>query len=258
MNMEFKDNLLQYRKEKGLSQEDLAIRCNVSRQAVSKWENGTANPDMENLKALSECLQISIDKLLGNEAYHQDEKIIREIVYMPSGWNHEYTSRITLLGLPFVSINCGRGKDHNGKRRVAKGWIAVGNTAIGVISIGFLSAGILSFGFLSLGILFSFGLLALGMYALGTLAIGYTVFGVMAIGVYAVGALAIGFQMGIGAFAYGQEAVGVKAAGDIVFLVKNNDTCFLDTGVYEQIQTILETRSLPYLIRIILSMIPLC
>lgn len=38
--MNFNENLYRIRKEKGLSQEDLAILCNVSRQAISKWENG--------------------------------------------------------------------------------------------------------------------------------------------------------------------------------------------------------------------------
>ena len=50
--MEFKDNLYRIRKEKGMSQEELAALCDVSRQAISKWENGTANPDMENLKII--------------------------------------------------------------------------------------------------------------------------------------------------------------------------------------------------------------
>ena len=65
--MEFKDNLYRIRKEKGMSQEELAALCDVSRQAISKWENGTANPDMENLKTLSRSLRVSIDELLGNK-----------------------------------------------------------------------------------------------------------------------------------------------------------------------------------------------
>ena len=40
--MEFKDNLYRIRKEKGMSQEELAALCEVSRQAISKWENGAS------------------------------------------------------------------------------------------------------------------------------------------------------------------------------------------------------------------------
>ena len=54
--------LYSLRKEKGYSQEELANRCNVSRQAISKWENGTSLPDFENLKSLSKALQVSIDE----------------------------------------------------------------------------------------------------------------------------------------------------------------------------------------------------
>ena len=72
--MEFKDQLYKYRKEKGYSQEELAMLCHVSRQAISKWENGTANPDMENLKILSKALSVNIDTLLGNRTTKRNYK----------------------------------------------------------------------------------------------------------------------------------------------------------------------------------------
>ena len=45
--MMFNDNLNQYRKQKGLSQEELAFRLGVSRQSVSKWESGQSTPELE-------------------------------------------------------------------------------------------------------------------------------------------------------------------------------------------------------------------
>lgn len=62
--MEFKDKLYRLRKQKGLSQEELANRLNVSRQTVSKWEVGDSTPDMEKLIALSDLFEISLDELV--------------------------------------------------------------------------------------------------------------------------------------------------------------------------------------------------
>lgn len=52
------------RKRCGLTQEQLAQRLNVSRQAVSKWENGTAEPSTANLLTLAEVFGITVDNLL--------------------------------------------------------------------------------------------------------------------------------------------------------------------------------------------------
>lgn len=62
--MEFNNRLYQLRKQKGLSQEELASRLNVSRQTVSKWEVGDSTPDMEKLIAMSDLFGVSLDKLV--------------------------------------------------------------------------------------------------------------------------------------------------------------------------------------------------
>lgn len=56
------------RRKSGLSQEQLAEKIGVSRQAVSKWEGGQSAPELDKLKALSECFQITMDELTGNQA----------------------------------------------------------------------------------------------------------------------------------------------------------------------------------------------
>lgn len=56
--------LAKYRKKKGLSQEELAYKLDVSRQAVSKWERDEASPDTNNLIALSKIYNVSLDDLL--------------------------------------------------------------------------------------------------------------------------------------------------------------------------------------------------
>lgn len=65
--MTFSEILLQERKRRGLSQEELAGMVNVSRQAVSKWETGDAMPDLSKLLSLANALDISLDALCGRE-----------------------------------------------------------------------------------------------------------------------------------------------------------------------------------------------
>lgn len=65
--MTFAEKLKSIRKQAGMSQEKLAEKIGVSRQAVTKWETDTGIPDIENLLALSALFDISIDELLGNK-----------------------------------------------------------------------------------------------------------------------------------------------------------------------------------------------
>ena len=55
------------RRAKGLSQEQLAAQVGVSRQALGKWEKDTALPGLDNLQALAQVLEVSVDGLLGRE-----------------------------------------------------------------------------------------------------------------------------------------------------------------------------------------------
>ncbi len=65
--MSFAENLKQLRKERQLSQEELAEILDVSRQAVSKWEQGIVYPEVEKLLLLSSKLCISLDSLMATE-----------------------------------------------------------------------------------------------------------------------------------------------------------------------------------------------
>ncbi len=67
MNIEIANRLVNLRKENGLSQEQLAEKIGVSRQAVSKWERSEASPDTDNLIMLARLYQISLDELLRTE-----------------------------------------------------------------------------------------------------------------------------------------------------------------------------------------------
>lgn len=67
MNIEIANRLVNLRKEKGLSQEQLAEKIGVSRQAVSKWERSEASPDTDNLIMLARLYEVSLDELLRTE-----------------------------------------------------------------------------------------------------------------------------------------------------------------------------------------------
>ena len=64
--METKDIIRELRTKKGVSQEELAERIFVTRQAVSRWENGETIPNTETLKLLSKEFDVSINTLLGS------------------------------------------------------------------------------------------------------------------------------------------------------------------------------------------------
>ena len=73
------ENIRAIRKSKGLSQDELAIKLNVVRQTVSKWENGLSVPDSDMLISISEVLETPVSVLLGEavpEAKADDLKAI--------------------------------------------------------------------------------------------------------------------------------------------------------------------------------------
>ena len=77
--MELHEKLIRLRKQKGLSQLELAEALDVSRQAISKWEVGAAVPSTENLRGLSNLYGVSLDYLIGGKDFdsplevHADE-----------------------------------------------------------------------------------------------------------------------------------------------------------------------------------------
>lgn len=72
--MKLSDKIIKLRKANGWSQEDLAEKLNVSRQAISRWENGSALPDANNILQLSKLFHVTSDYLL-NDDYSSDNDI---------------------------------------------------------------------------------------------------------------------------------------------------------------------------------------
>ena len=72
--MDFGDKLKQYRLNEGLSQEQLAEKIGVSRQAITKWETKRGLPDVENMIILAEIFKLTLDELVLEEVKKQEEK----------------------------------------------------------------------------------------------------------------------------------------------------------------------------------------
>lgn len=209
------------RKEKGLTQEELARTLGVSRQAVSRWESDLAFPETDKLTRLSKLFGVTVDWLLNYES--SDDSANTFAPQSTKNFNladgiknfyFEYKSKKHIGNLPLVHINIGWG-------RKAKGIISVGLIATGVISIGLISFGAFALGLLSLGLialgsiamgLFSAGSFAVGVVALGAMAVGIFAMGAVNFGLFSVGAVSYGYYVAIGDIAHGGMAIGNKVA----------------------------------------------
>lgn len=85
--MEFNEKLQQLRKERNLTQEQLAESLFISRTAVSKWESGKGYPNIDSLKSISKLFSVSIDELLSGD----------ELITLAETENHSNISKIFSL-----------------------------------------------------------------------------------------------------------------------------------------------------------------
>lgn len=72
------ENIRKFRKAKGISQEEMAVKLNVVRQTVSKWENGRSVPDADVLMHMAELLGVSVSQLLGVEEGDKTNTVLSE------------------------------------------------------------------------------------------------------------------------------------------------------------------------------------
>lgn len=111
------ENLKNLRKAKGLSQEELAVKLNVVRQTISKWEKGLSVPDSEMLIRIAEELGVSVTMLLGEQIEEKEQSELKEIAAKLEILNEQFAKRndnrrklwravFILLGL-FVLFNIG-------------------------------------------------------------------------------------------------------------------------------------------------------
>ena len=70
----FDETLRRIRKEKGMTQEELAMKVHVARQTVSKWEKGLSIPDVDLLTRISEALDVELSELLGAQVAKEENR----------------------------------------------------------------------------------------------------------------------------------------------------------------------------------------
>ena len=186
------------RKRLLLTQEDLAEKIGVSRQAISKWEIGSALPDIDNLGKLSLIFGVSLDYLVKGEERDKNKEDLKKIVKTKIKEKH---SQKILWGLPLWSIGV-----------KAKGFFALGFKAEGVFSLGFTSRGIFSLGCFSLGG-FSIGMASLGLLSLGAFSLGLLSCGAISLALLAsCGAISIA-PLSLGSLSLGDISIGALSRG---------------------------------------------
>ncbi len=73
--MDVSKNLQLFRRKNNLSQEELAEKCQVSRQAIAKWERGESIPTLDKLVFLADLYQLSLDELVGRVRINQYDRV---------------------------------------------------------------------------------------------------------------------------------------------------------------------------------------
>ena len=110
-------NLKQLRKSRGISQEELAIRLNVVRQTISKWENGISVPDADMLIKIADIFEVNVSELLGAKIEEKKEQDvnsladqlmrINEQLAIKNRRSHRVWKTIGIVLLLFVIFNVG-------------------------------------------------------------------------------------------------------------------------------------------------------
>ena len=111
------ENLKQLRKSKGLSQEELAIRLNVVRQTISKWEKGLSVPDADMLIKIADIFEVSVSELLRAKIGEKKEQDVNEVadqlmrineqLAIKNRRSHRVWKTVGIVLLIFVLFNVG-------------------------------------------------------------------------------------------------------------------------------------------------------
>ena len=115
------ENIKTLRKSKGLSQEELAVKLNVVRQTISKWENGLSVPDSDMLISISEALETPVSILLGESVMEPEADALKAI-----------SEKLEVINLQLAQRK-------NARRKVFRGLLILLCVAIAVI-FGVLTA----------------------------------------------------------------------------------------------------------------------
>ena len=121
------ENIKALRKSKGLTQEELAIRINVVRQTVSKWEKGFSVPDAEALQKIADVLEVDVKQLLGTN------------VEMGKSNNNELVEQLARINEQLIIKN----------KRASRIWKIVGIVLLSIMAINII---LVAFGYVLFGV----------------------------------------------------------------------------------------------------------
>ena len=105
--MKFNEKLANLRKIKGMSQEELAIKLNVTRQSVSKWELDQTTPDVNKLMEIAKLFETSLDELMNGIEISNSENTYKESAIEKN--NKKISIKILIVGIIISCILCGIG-----------------------------------------------------------------------------------------------------------------------------------------------------
>ena len=109
------ERIYQFRRKSGLSQEQLAEKIGVSRQAISKWESGTSMPEFQKLLALSECFHITLDELVkdrGAEERTEETRSTPKEAKGPKAMDQKAGICLCLAGAICLTLSGGRAAEY--------------------------------------------------------------------------------------------------------------------------------------------------
>ena len=109
------ENIKALRKSKGLSQQELAVKVNVVRQTISKWEQGLSVPDSDLLIALSEALETPVSTLLGEAVVESEADAVKTL-----------SEKLEIINLQFAR--------RKAMRRVALHWLFIA-VCVGILAV---------------------------------------------------------------------------------------------------------------------------
>ena len=105
--MKFSEKIMELRKSKGMSQEEIAGKLNVTRQTISKWESDQTVPDLNRLIDIAKLFGISLDELTNNIENSNSENVYKESSIEKN--NRQISIKIFVVGIIICLILCGIG-----------------------------------------------------------------------------------------------------------------------------------------------------
>ena len=115
--MKFEQKLTNLRKQKSMSQEQLAEQLNVTRQTISKWELGQSKPDMEKLLEISKLFDVSVESLTNETINIGKEKVISKPKEKERKWILYILIIVLITSVAILTVRIGKAREEENKKQ---------------------------------------------------------------------------------------------------------------------------------------------